>query len=201
VLRISSGRLWVSTGDRRAFVDTLMRPAYTITESEVLMKDENIRLGVYKAICLAVKHHDHASSKLNSLLRLLMLIFSVGAQVLIMQSIQLHEHLAEPMAEVLSVLNKEFDYPQLTEAVLRCVLVVDIRSVLIPSHLCIAKLQIEHLMRRMPKPLVRSVNSSFGSPTKFLGWYSSSSHSYQPRSTARCVLSHSECLILTCFHI
>lgn len=43
----------------------------------------------------------------------------LGAQVLIMQSIQLHEHLSEPMAEVLSVLSKEFDYPQLTEAVLR----------------------------------------------------------------------------------
>lgn len=39
-----------------------------------------------------------------------------------MQSIQLHEHLAEPMAEVLSILNKEFDYPQLTEAILRYVL-------------------------------------------------------------------------------
>ncbi|KAG8683600.1 Condensin complex subunit, partial [Ceratobasidium sp. 394] len=67
------------------------------------MKDEGIRYGVYKAICLAVKHHDHASS----------------AQVLIMQSLQLHEHLAEPMAEVLTVLSKEFDYPQLAEAVLR----------------------------------------------------------------------------------
>ncbi|KAB5590206.1 Condensin complex subunit 1 [Ceratobasidium theobromae] len=103
ILRIKSGRLWVSSGEKRAFIDTLTRPAWTITESEGLMKDEATRMGVYKVICHAVKHHDHASS----------------AQVLIMQSIQLHEHLSEPMAEVLSVLSKEFDYPQLTEAVLR----------------------------------------------------------------------------------
>ncbi|KAG9085131.1 Condensin complex subunit [Ceratobasidium sp. UAMH 11750] len=103
VLRVNLGRLWVSSGDRRTFIDTLTRPAYAVTQSEALMKDEGIRYGVYKAICLAVKHHDHASS----------------AQVLIMQSLQLHEHLAEPMAEVLTVLSKEFDYPQLAEAVLR----------------------------------------------------------------------------------
>ncbi|KAG8732139.1 Condensin complex subunit, partial [Ceratobasidium sp. 414] len=103
VLRVNLGRLWVSSGDRRTFIDTLTRPAYAVTQSDALMKDEGIRYGVYKAICLAVKHHDHASS----------------AQVLIIQSLQLHEHLAEPMAEVLTVLSKEFDYPQLAEAVLR----------------------------------------------------------------------------------
>jgi condensin complex subunit 1 len=62
ILRIKSGRLWISSGEKRAFIDTLTRPAYTITESEVLMKDEATRMGVYKVICHAVKHHDHASS-------------------------------------------------------------------------------------------------------------------------------------------
>ncbi|KAG8711565.1 Condensin complex subunit [Ceratobasidium sp. 423] len=103
ILKIKSGRLWVSTSERRAFIDTLTRPAYTITESENLMKDEKVRMNVYKVICIAVKHHDHAQS----------------AQTLIMQSVQLHEHLSEPMAEVLSILGREFDYPQLTEAILR----------------------------------------------------------------------------------
>ncbi|KAF8761119.1 Condensin complex subunit [Rhizoctonia solani] len=103
ILKIKSGRLWVSTPERRAFIDTLTRPAYTITESETLMKDEVIRVNVYKVICMAVKHHDHAQS----------------AQTLIMQSVQLHEHLSEPMAEVLSILGRDFDYPQLTEAIMR----------------------------------------------------------------------------------
>ncbi|CAE6447473.1 unnamed protein product [Rhizoctonia solani] len=103
ILKIKSGRLWVSTPERRAFIDTLTRPAYTITESEALMKDEVIRINVYKVICAAVKHHDHAQS----------------AQTLIMQSVQLHEHLSEPMAEVLSILGRDYDYPQLTEAIMR----------------------------------------------------------------------------------
>ncbi|CAE6344453.1 unnamed protein product [Rhizoctonia solani] len=103
ILRIKSGRLWVSTPERRAFIDTLTRPAYTITESETLMKEEVIRMNVYKVICMAVKHHDHAQS----------------AQTLIMQSVQLHEHLSEPMAEVLSILGRDFDYPQLTEVIMR----------------------------------------------------------------------------------
>ncbi|ELU37190.1 mitotic chromosome condensation-related protein [Rhizoctonia solani AG-1 IA] len=63
ILKIKSGRLWVSTPERRAFIDTLTRPAYTITESETLMKDEVIRVNVYKVICMAVKHHDHAQSR------------------------------------------------------------------------------------------------------------------------------------------
>ncbi|EUC53540.1 condensin complex subunit 1 [Rhizoctonia solani AG-3 Rhs1AP] len=103
ILKIKSGRLWVSSSERRTFIDTLTRPAYTITESESLMKDEAIRVGIYKILCVAVKHHDHAQS----------------AQTLIMQSVQLHEHLSEPMAEILSILGRDFDYPQLTEVILR----------------------------------------------------------------------------------
>ncbi|CAE6532324.1 unnamed protein product [Rhizoctonia solani] len=103
ILKIKSGRLWISSNERRTFIDTLTRPAYTITESENHMKDEAIRMGIYKIICVAVKHHDHAQS----------------AQTLIMQSVQLHEHLSDPMAEVLSILGRDFDYPQLTEVILR----------------------------------------------------------------------------------
>jgi condensin complex subunit 1 len=36
-----------------------------------------------------------------------------------MQSLQYYEHLAEPMAELLTVLAKEFDYSQLGDEVLR----------------------------------------------------------------------------------
>ena len=67
------------------------------------MKSNDIRLGVYKVICLAVKHHGHG----------------FGAQISIMQSLQYYEHLSEPMAEALTVLAKEFDHPQLAEEILR----------------------------------------------------------------------------------
>ncbi|QRV75821.1 condensin complex subunit 1 [Ceratobasidium sp. AG-Ba] len=103
VLRVSLGRLWVSSGDRRTFIDTLTRPAYSVAESEQLMKDEGIKNGVFRVICLATKHHDHAAS----------------AQTLIIQLVQMHEHLAEPMADVLTSLTRDYDYPQLAEGVLR----------------------------------------------------------------------------------
>lgn len=37
----------------------------------------------------------------------------------IMQNLQYAEHLSEPMAELVTILNKEFDYSQLGEDVLR----------------------------------------------------------------------------------
>lgn len=81
----------------------MTRPAYHITESEQYMKSNPIKLGVYKCICLAVKHHGHA----------------LAAQTSIMQSLQFYEHLSEPMAECLTVLAKEFDFSQLGDEVLR----------------------------------------------------------------------------------
>jgi len=81
----------------------MTRPAYHITESEQYMKIQSIKLGVYKVICLAVKHHGHA----------------LGVQIHIMQSLQFYEHLSEPMAECLTVLAKEFDHAQLGDEILR----------------------------------------------------------------------------------
>lgn len=88
--------------DYRKF-SCVTRPAYNITESETYMKSNDIRLGVYKVICLAVKHHGHGFS----------------AQISIMQCLQYFEHLSEPMAETLTVLAKEFDHSQLAEEILR----------------------------------------------------------------------------------
>jgi condensin complex subunit 1 len=72
-------------------------------ESEAHMKVQSIRLGVYKVICLAVKHHGH----------------TLAAQTSILQSLSYSEHLAEPMAELLTVLVKEFDHQQLCDELLR----------------------------------------------------------------------------------
>ncbi|GJJ15002.1 hypothetical protein Clacol_009273 [Clathrus columnatus] len=103
VLRLKTHRVWVTAPERDAFINCITRPAYYITESEVYMKSNDIRLGVYKVICLAVKHHGHG----------------FGAQISIMQCLQYYEHLPEPMAEALTVLAKEFDYTQLAEEILR----------------------------------------------------------------------------------
>lgn len=45
----------------------------------------------------------------------------VGAQTTIFQNLNYFEHLAEPMAELLTILDAEFDHTQTTEEVLRFV--------------------------------------------------------------------------------
>ncbi|KDQ09126.1 hypothetical protein BOTBODRAFT_179302 [Botryobasidium botryosum FD-172 SS1] len=103
ILRLSTHKIWTTTAERDTFVNCVTRPAYHIMESELYMKNNDIKMGVYKIICLAVKHHGHG----------------FGAQISIMQCLQYFEHLAEPMAEVLTVLSKEFDHSQLAEEILR----------------------------------------------------------------------------------
>jgi condensin complex subunit 1 len=67
------------------------------------MKNAQIKQGVYKVLCPAVKSHGHA----------------LVAQIIIMQNLQVYEHLAEPMAELLVCLAKEFDHTQLGDEILR----------------------------------------------------------------------------------
>ncbi|TFY76678.1 hypothetical protein EWM64_g7334 [Hericium alpestre] len=102
-LRLKSNKVWTTTPERDTFIGCITRPAYHITESETYMKSNEIKMGAYKVICLAVKHHGHA----------------LAAQISIMQSLQYYEHLSEPMAECLTVLAKEFDHAQLGDEVLR----------------------------------------------------------------------------------
>lgn len=45
----------------------------------------------------------------------------LGAQMTIMQNLQYTEHLSEPMADLVNILAKDFDYSQLGEDVLRSV--------------------------------------------------------------------------------
>ncbi|KAJ6465485.1 non-SMC mitotic condensation complex subunit 1-domain-containing protein [Mycena vulgaris] len=103
VLRLSSLRIWTTSAEKEAFISCLTRPAYHVTESEVYMKSQDIKLSVYKVICLAVKHHGHG----------------FNAQITIIQNLQFYEHLSEPMAECLTILAKEFDHAQLGDEVLR----------------------------------------------------------------------------------
>ena len=77
----------------------MTRPAYYVAENEGYMKAEKIRLAVYKVICLAIKNHGHG----------------FAAQIQMMQDLQYFEHLSEPMAEILNVLENEFDHTQLAD--------------------------------------------------------------------------------------
>ncbi|WVF66251.1 hypothetical protein IAT40_000991 [Kwoniella sp. CBS 6097] len=102
-LRIPSSRLWRTSSEREAFISCFVKPTYQLAEVEAYLKPNEVKLGVYKVICLAVKFHSHA----------------FGAQTSIIQNLTYFEHLSEPMAELLSILEKEFDFSQLAEEVLR----------------------------------------------------------------------------------
>lgn len=102
-LRVPSSRIWRTSSEREAFISCFTKPAYQLAEIEAYLKVNEVRLGIYKVICLAVKFHGHG----------------FGAQTSIMQNLTYFEHLSEPMAELLAILDKEFDYPQLAEEVLR----------------------------------------------------------------------------------
>ncbi|KAI6115366.1 non-SMC mitotic condensation complex subunit 1-domain-containing protein [Pisolithus croceorrhizus] len=102
-MKLKTHRIWMTTPERDAFITCLTRPAYYIAENEQYMKAHNVKVNVYKVICVAVKHHGHA----------------LAAQINIMQALQYHEHLSEPMAECLSHLAKHFDHAQLGEEILR----------------------------------------------------------------------------------
>lgn len=102
-LRLPTSRIWRTTSERESFISCFVKPAYQLCEVEAHLKVAEIRLGIYKVICLAIKFHGHA----------------FGAQTSIIQNLTYFEHLSEPMAELLAILEKEFDYSQLGEEVLR----------------------------------------------------------------------------------
>ncbi|KAI5293659.1 Condensin complex subunit [Ascosphaera acerosa] len=103
VLRLKLGRVFVTTSDRDTFVNLLTRSVYLILENEQRVKNMTLRMYAFKVLCVAVKHHGHA----------------FAAQTAIVQNLTYFEHLAEPMAEFLHILADQYDYPQLTDEILR----------------------------------------------------------------------------------
>ncbi|KAK2812158.1 hypothetical protein FQN50_001515 [Emmonsiellopsis sp. PD_5] len=103
VLKLKLGKIFMTTSDRDTFVNLFTRTIYLILESEQRVKSMTIRMHAFKVLCIAVKHHGHA----------------FGAQTSIVQSLTYFEHLSEPMAEFLHILAEQYDYPQLSDEILR----------------------------------------------------------------------------------
>ncbi|SLM37036.1 condensin complex subunit 1 [Lasallia pustulata] len=103
VLKLKLGKIFVATSERDTFVNLFTRSVYLILESEQRVKSTAIRMHAFKVLCIAVKHHGHA----------------FGAQTSLIQNLTYFEHLSEPMAEFLHILSDQYDYPQLTDEILR----------------------------------------------------------------------------------
>ncbi|GAA5840742.1 hypothetical protein JCM11251_001688 [Rhodosporidiobolus azoricus] len=100
---LKTERIWVTTAERDGFVSScFLRPLSLLAESEAHMKTPEIKAGVFRVWCLAAKGHGQGFNVQTSLL----------------QSLQYTEHLAEPMAEFVTVYAKEFDGEGLGEKVL-----------------------------------------------------------------------------------
>ncbi|GAA6027146.1 hypothetical protein JCM8097_002429 [Rhodosporidiobolus ruineniae] len=96
-------RIWQTTAERDGLISAcFLRPCNLLAESEAYLKVAEIKAGIFRVLCLAAKGHGQA--------------FNV--QMTIMQNLQYTEHLAEPMAELVTVFAKEFDNESLGEKVL-----------------------------------------------------------------------------------
>lgn len=103
-LKLSTSILFPLSAARDAFVSgCVLRPTLLLQENESHLKVPLIKMNIYKVVCNCVKNHGQA--------------FAV--QTSIMQALAYYEHLAEPMAELLSLLRTEFDYERLGDEVLR----------------------------------------------------------------------------------
>ncbi|KAJ5710747.1 hypothetical protein N7488_004903 [Penicillium malachiteum] len=103
VMKLKLGRIFMTTSDRDTFINLFTRTIYLVLESEQRVKSMAIRMHAFKVLCIAVKHHGHA----------------FGAQTSIVQSLTYFEHLSEPMAEFLHILAEQYDYPQLSDEILK----------------------------------------------------------------------------------
>jgi condensin complex subunit 1 len=90
------------------------RPAYLVAESEQRLKNNAIKMRIFKVLCLAVKHQQHALGNTSAI------ELTLAAQTAIVQNLQYYEHLSEPMAELLQILAEQYDYPHLADEILRC---------------------------------------------------------------------------------
>ncbi|CEP22655.1 unnamed protein product [Cyberlindnera jadinii] len=102
-LKLHLSKLFVTTPEKDLFIGAFTRPIYVLMESEPRIKVVGLKMYMFKVISMAVKFHGHASA----------------AQSAIIQNLTYFGHLNSVMAELLQILNDQYDYPQLTEDVLR----------------------------------------------------------------------------------
>ncbi|KAF3918816.1 hypothetical protein ABW20_dc0100218 [Dactylellina cionopaga] len=124
VMKIKLSKMFLTTSERDTFLNLFTRPVYLMLENEQRTKNIPMKMHCFKILCLAIKHHGHAYGKWNPLhypnLRFsVQLRFLLAAQISIVQNLSYFEHLSEPMAEFLQILDEQFDYPQLADEVLR----------------------------------------------------------------------------------
>jgi condensin complex subunit 1 len=63
VMKLKLSRIFVTAPERDTFISLFTRPTYLILENEQRIKSTTIKMHAFKVLCIAVKHHGHATGK------------------------------------------------------------------------------------------------------------------------------------------
>lgn len=103
VMEINLSKLFHTTPEKDLYVKLFTKPLFSLLEVEAAVKVNSLRLFSQKVLAICVKHQNQSSSVQNA----------------IMTNLTYFLHLSNFNAELLKLLNDEYDYPQLTEEILR----------------------------------------------------------------------------------
>ncbi|KAK9468113.1 armadillo-type protein [Lipomyces arxii] len=103
VQKLKLSKLFATTSERDLFIGLYTRSSYLIMENEQNVKNVTLKMHIFKVLCIAIKHHGQGFGALTSL----------------MQSLTYYDHLSETVAEFLQILYEQYDYPQVTDEILR----------------------------------------------------------------------------------
>ncbi|GCE97941.1 condensin complex subunit [Zygosaccharomyces mellis] len=103
ILNIDLSKLFQTTAEKNMFIELFTKPLYLLIEIEPVVKVTSLKLLIQRIISMSVKYHNQEPSAENA----------------IMTNLTYFLHLSNFNAELLQTLNDIYDYPQLTEEVLR----------------------------------------------------------------------------------
>lgn len=103
ILEIPLSKIFQTTPTRDRFIGLFIRPIYMLLETEQILKLSSLKFFIIKIISISVKNHNQSSNVQNAIL----------------SNLTYFPHLTTFNADLLKVITTEFDYPQLTEDILR----------------------------------------------------------------------------------
>lgn len=102
-LKLSLESISETSSERDVLCGLYLKPIYLFMESDFLIKNNKLKLYMFKAICLAVKTQHQQAAVETSLMQLLTYF----------------EHLPEPLAELAQILYEQYDHFQITEGMIK----------------------------------------------------------------------------------
>ncbi|AGO11952.1 AaceriAGR273Cp [[Ashbya] aceris (nom. inval.)] len=103
VLGLNLSKVFQTTPERDLFIGLFTRPLFVLVETEQVVKVQSLKLFIINVIATCVKNHGQYSSVQNAIL----------------SNLTYFPHLTAFNAELLQVISTEFEYPQLTEELLK----------------------------------------------------------------------------------